>query len=308
MTQSAIQLPELNGATPWTQQERPKRPEEFTFALLSDRTGGARPGVFEHAVDIVNLFRPDFAIQVGDLIEGYTEDPAELDAMWSEADDIVDNLEVPLFRVPGNHDVSNTLMRDRWLQRHGRLHYHFRYHDILFVVLDTQDPPEGQLEFYQHQIGDIDALKDLAKTDPDEATRRAGSIDWEGPHPVAFSAEQLDWAEQTLAENTDVRWTVLCMHMPVWQDPHHAGFQRLQRALASRPYTAFCGHIHNYKQVLIDGNAHIRLGPTGGLWVVDSEVGNFDHITLVTMTSQGPRIANVRLDGVLDSAGEVARG
>jgi hypothetical protein len=54
----------------------PDRPDEFSFVLLSDRTGMAQPGVFERAVAITNLLRPDFVVQIGDTIEGYTRDPA----------------------------------------------------------------------------------------------------------------------------------------------------------------------------------------------------------------------------------------
>jgi hypothetical protein len=114
----------------------------FSFVVLSDRTGLARPGVFERAVWITNLMRPAFAIQVGDTIEGYTTEPAVLDQMWREFDGIVAELEVPYYRVPGNHDVGNLMMRDEWLRRHGALHYHFRYQDVLFLVIDTQDPPQ----------------------------------------------------------------------------------------------------------------------------------------------------------------------
>src|SRR5271154_107966 len=101
-----------------------ERNEDFSFVVLSDRTGLARPGVFERAVSITNLMRPAFAIQVGDTIEGYTTEPAVLEQMWREFDGIVAALEVPFYRVPGNHDVGNLVMRDEWIRRHGALHYH----------------------------------------------------------------------------------------------------------------------------------------------------------------------------------------
>lgn len=317
MTRAALTLPEFAGAVPWLHLDRlPARQEEFAFGLLSDRTGLARPGVFERAIEVTNLVHPDFAIQVGDAIEGHTTDSDELARQWAEFDAITSDLEVPLFRVPGNHDVSNELMRGEWLRRHGALHYHFVYSDVLFLVLDTQDPPEIMVErIHQvmrpapeamHEL--LDDLKSLKATDPVAYGAKLqpmleSMLDWEGTQPAALSDEQVEWAEQIITENADVRWTVLCMHMPAWQGDGHRGLDRIRRALGDRPYTAFAGHVHNYRHTRIDGRDHIRLGPTGGGWVISGEEGNFDHITLVTMTSAGPRIANLALDGILGPEG-----
>ncbi|NDL55800.1 metallophosphoesterase family protein [Phytoactinopolyspora mesophila] len=280
---SALLLPAFEGATPWAQLDRlPERPAEFTFALLSDLTGGERPGVFGRAVDATNLIRPDFVIQLGDTIEGYTCDAAEIARQSTAFDTTVARLDVPMFRVPGNHDVSNDTMRTEWLSRYGALHYHFVYRDVLFVALDTQDSPRP---------GDGDVHLDM-------------SVDgWEGTMPARFSAEQLSWVEQILAEYPDVRWTILCMHMPAWQGAGAPGFDRVLRALGERPYTVFAGHVHNYRRRQLAGRDFIRLGTTGGSWVVPGEAGNFDHLTLVTMMPTGPRIANILLDGVLGPDG-----
>jgi 3',5'-cyclic AMP phosphodiesterase CpdA len=274
-TASPFTLPTTGPATPWRGLHKlPRRPDEFTFVLLSDRTGLARPGVFERAVDITNLLRPDFALQLGDMIEGYTTDQAELDRQWAEFDAIADALEVPFFATPGNHDVSNDVMREHWLARHGALHYHFRYRDVLFVVLNTQDPPQP--------------LEDIEPT-----------VDWFGTMPARISAAQAAWAEQVINANADVRWTVLSMHMPAWQGDGHPALDRIRTALGDRPYTMFAGHTHNYRRSVIDGRDHIRLGNTGGVWVYDGDEGNWDHVTAVTVTPHGLTIANVVLDGVL---------
>lgn len=283
MAPPALRLPSLEGGTPWAHLDRmPDRAVEFTFAFISDRTGGARPGVFEHAIDVVNSLRPDFVIQLGDTIDGYTANAAEISRQWAEMDRTTDALDVPLFRVPGNHDVSNDTMRSIWLRRHGGLHYHFVYRDVLFVVLNTQDSPRP---------GDGDVEKD---TFVDE---------WEGTLPVRLSEEQAAWAEDVIAEHDDVRWSFLCMHMPAWQGEVAPEFDRIRQAFGKRPFTAFAGHVHNYRRRQIDGRDYIRLGTSGGSWVVPGEAGNFHHITLVAMTHSGPRIVNIRLDGVLGPDG-----
>jgi hypothetical protein len=70
-------------------------------AVISDNTGRMRPGVFEDAMRKVNLLQPEFVVNVGDLIEGYTEDPAELERQWKDLDGKIAGLEMPFFFVPG---------------------------------------------------------------------------------------------------------------------------------------------------------------------------------------------------------------
>lgn len=280
----------------------------FTFALLSDRTGFAREGVFERAVLMTNLFNPDFVVQVGDTIEGYTENLNEIWGQWREFDGIIAGLNAPLFRTPGNHDVSNEVMRGEWLRRYGALHYAWRYADVLFVVLDSQDPPPS-IEEMTHGMSEeefaslLRGMHDAVQTNPHEFI--ASQKDHiEGPMGARFSDEQLAWLSATLHANEDVRHTFVFMHIPCWQDKASKEFNALRTALAGRDYTVFSGHCHNYKRELIDGRDWIRLGSTGGVWVTDKEDGNWDHITLVTIDRDDEvRIANVLLEGIFGAEG-----
>lgn len=74
---------------------------------------------------------------------------------------------------------------------------------------------------------------------------------------------------------------------------------RIRHARGARPYAAFGGHVHNYRRTVIGGREHIRLGPTGGAWVVGGNEGSFDHLAWVTMTDEDLTIANIVLEGVL---------
>ena len=104
-------------------------------------TGGHRPGVFKKAMGEVNLLQPEFVICVGDLIEGYIEDKEGLNAQWNEFDGFLNQLEMPFFYVPGNHDISNPVMAEEWQRRFGRSYYHFVYRNVLFLCLNSEDPP-----------------------------------------------------------------------------------------------------------------------------------------------------------------------
>jgi 3',5'-cyclic AMP phosphodiesterase CpdA len=302
------------------------RPEEFSFVLLADRTGLHTPGVFERAIEATNLLRPDFVIQLGDTIEGYTSDPGRLAEMWSEIDAMTARLEVPFYRIPGNHDIGNPVMRDEYGRRNGARYGHFRYGDVLFVLLDTEDPPQTLAQMLQPVDSDartqvpakveallgelgqrpdeelIGGLIDLLDTDPGSFGGLLSAIK-DGTQPAAIGEEQTAELEQAVRDNSDVRWTFLLMHMPAWQGDGHPSLERLRAALDGRPHTAFAGHCHNYKRTVIDGHDHIRLGATGAMRILDTDDGDWDHLTVVTMTPSGPRIVNLVLDGILGVEG-----
>src|SRR5262249_46619030 len=126
---------------PWTHLRLDDAPETFHFAVVCDRTGGARPQVFDRAVAQLNLLRPAFVLSVGDLIEGYTDDDAALTGQWQALEQSVRKLQMPFFFVAGNHDLSNATQERHWRERFGRRHYHFVYRNVLFLLLNCSDPP-----------------------------------------------------------------------------------------------------------------------------------------------------------------------
>ena len=62
-----IEVAEKN---PWSSLKANRDPSQFQFAIVSDRTGAHRAGVFSRAVQQINLLQPEFVMSVGDLIEG----------------------------------------------------------------------------------------------------------------------------------------------------------------------------------------------------------------------------------------------
>ena len=54
---------------PWTHIKFRASEEIFHFAIVGDRAGGLRPGVFKNAVVRLNALNPAFVMSVGDLID-----------------------------------------------------------------------------------------------------------------------------------------------------------------------------------------------------------------------------------------------
>ena len=295
----------LPGATPWTSVEFQNSPEEFQFVIIGDRTGGANvAGTFALAIDQLNLLQPEFVINVGDIIEGYSDDKAELNAEWEETDDMLAKLKMPFFRTPGNHDIANDAAKEVWLERYGATRYHFVYKDVLFVVLDSEDPPRTPPEGIREKIDEYNRLQveDPAKAQAMLAEFMADESVVAGlGKPVDFSDAQIAWLKEALAQNADVRWTFLFLHDPVWENPSES-FKAIQRLLEKRDHTFFAGHLHYYDYDNIDGHEHITMGPAGASFHHEGP-GNVDHVMWVTMTDDGPEMANIALKGVFDRKG-----
>src|SRR5262245_8523796 len=102
---------------PWTNTNLNNAPDEFQFAIVSDRTGGHRDKVFSRAVERLNLMQPEFVLSVGDLIEGGTKTEQQLTEEWREFDSYVERLKMPFFYVPGNHDVGNVANNKFWQEK-----------------------------------------------------------------------------------------------------------------------------------------------------------------------------------------------
>jgi Calcineurin-like phosphoesterase len=299
-----FQPPRIDGPKPWTAKSFDDSADNFSFAVVTDLYSGYRPGVFEVAAAELGLLHPAFILTIGDQIEGGTEDKAKLNAEWDEFDARLAATHAPYFHVGGNHDLTNLAQRQVWEARYGRRYYHFIYKGVLFLVLDTEDYSAVRLqEIYKLRDDYLRADKtDHAKAETlPYATLMEAKVG-------EISPEQSTYFEKVLAANRKARWTVLLMHKPVWNRPDNRGLGRIEAALKGRPYTLINGHLHRYSYTVRNGRDYIMLGTTGGGRAFDGSQGAMDHMMWVTMTTDGPSIANLRLDGVLDKTGHVPAG
>jgi hypothetical protein len=258
-------------ARPWTSLAVDDSNDDFDFVVVTDRTGEHRDGVFESAMPKVNLLRPAFVMSVGDLIEGYSEDRSVLESEWEEFEGFVDQLGMPFFYLPGNHDLSNETMAHVWRERFGASYYHFVYKDVLFVALNSE-------------LFGMVSRPDTSLPGPDS------------------QAEQMGWIERVLADHRDVRWTLVFVHQPLWDARQiHPDWLRIEELLGDRPHTVFAGHIHAYTRHRRNDRDYITLATTGGGSQMRGTLyGEFDHVALVSMREDGPVIANLMLDGIHD--------
>ncbi|MCX8015091.1 MAG: metallophosphoesterase, partial [candidate division WOR-3 bacterium] len=93
--------------------------KDFSFAVLGDRTGSAEQQVFLKIIERIKLLKPDFVINVGDLIEGYTQNFDLLNNQWVEIFSYFGELSPKFFFTPGTHDAVDSLHLEVYLSRVG---------------------------------------------------------------------------------------------------------------------------------------------------------------------------------------------
>jgi predicted MPP superfamily phosphohydrolase len=288
-------------SSPWSHDNFDAAESKFTFAVFSDLQSGERDGVFRIAMEQLNLLRPELILSVGDLIDGGTEERAELTTEWDEFDAKVSAARAPVFYVGGNHDLTNLTMRDVWTERYGARYYHFIYKNVLFLMFDSEDFEDWRMQvIYKARAIAIEILEG------DEPEKWSETEYFKMPerNTGMVRSEQAAYFRRVIAENPQVRWTFLLMHKPVWRNENATEFQSIEAALAGRPYTVINGHFHSYSLTKRHGRDYIHLATTSGGQNAADDMA-FDHVTLITVDEGEPSIVNLRMDGILDKSGHI---
>jgi hypothetical protein len=207
----------------------------------------------------------------------------------------------PFFTLGENHDLTNPVMRKYWEHRYGRRYYHFVYQNVLFLMLDSEDYTEARMwEIYKARKHALELI-DNGKTEEAQQTeyfkmpeRGTGEI----------GDEQSAYFEKVIKDNPNVRWTFVLMHKPVWMREGKGNLSRIENALGQRNYTVLNGHLHKYSYTERSNHDYIMVATTGGGQDPKSDMA-FDHIMMVTYTGDGPSIANLRMDGILDKKAKI---
>ena len=308
------------GIKPYTHLDFKNNPDEFQFAIITDNAGGARPGVFAKAAEMANLLHPEFVVHAGDLIEGYSEDENQVRAWWQEIDKYLEQLEMPFFFLPGNHDFYSDTAIKIWRERFGseKGYYHFVYKNVLFLMINTEDPPKTTADlkrdfpdlyervvFNYKEMEKLQAKKHQSKEDGLRLLELAEPIEeWLGV--INISDAQVAYFKEVLDANPNVRWTFVITHSPPYSTPTTAikdpgNFRKIEVLLADRHYTVFSAHTHTYHYDQRDGHDYVTTATSGAMNI--ARPGAMDHVVWISVTDQGPKIVNLLMNGILDKKG-----
>ncbi|MEN8123092.1 MAG: metallophosphoesterase [Bacteroidota bacterium] len=249
----------------FNQKEINKSDEKFTFAIIGDKTGGGEFNwpIFDRAVDEINLLQPDFAIMIGDMIQGAVSDEGIIKNMWKEFNSHAQRLNVPLLVIPGNHDMSNEVMYDYWENNIGLRYYSFVYKKTLFLLLNTE-------EYIKTGEGHL-------------------------------GQKQIDFVKNEIDKHSDVNQIFIFLHRPIWAAKYKrkGGPQEWEQILSfikNKNATIIAGHWHNLIYEEIDVHPHIIHSATGGVLEEKSlpEIGYFHHYSVVTVNKDTSYISVVK--------------
>lgn len=120
---------------------------------------------------------------------------------------------------------------------------------------------------------------------------------------VDISAAQLKWAEETLEEHSDVKWTMLFMSdAAAWvKGENFAGFEKL---LYDRNYSVFAGTVGHYVRYRRQGRNYYLVGSSGSSRNPDGKAmrgvpfGEFPQLLRVAIKNGEPQIAVINLNGM----------
>ena len=257
----------VNAGVPSAQQLRaPADRQSFDFMIFGDRTGGPPKGlqVLAQGVEMANQLDVDMVLCVGDLVPGYN-DPITWVAQMREFKNVVKDLRMPFYPVPGNHDVyarpdrpgGNT---DLYLEHFGPLYYSFDYKWAHFIVL----------------------FSDEAFSFSNPAMNQN------------FSAEQMDWLKKDLTA-TDAQQVFVFLHHPRWTKRYQGcNWPEIHQMFVEfgRPVTVFAGHIHLYRSDgEIDNVRYYTLATTGGELGKLRESAALHHVDFVRVRPDNVAVA-----------------
>lgn len=230
----------------------------FTFAVLGDNRGdslGNQSPIFLRILRELSKESPALVFNTGDLINGFKEDEeAGLRQMWKGYKAATAKLGVPVFNVPGNHDVFNQLSSRLWKEYMGASYYSFDRGPARFIALDTETEPSRlsaeQFRWLEKQL--------------------AGA----GERNVfVFFHQPLFPVDGHIGSSLD--------KYPQERDRLHELFVRHRKNIKG----IFQGHEHLYSFEERDGVPYYITGGGGAELYVPPELGGFYHYLLVRVGS-----------------------
>jgi len=240
----------------------PAAAETWYFTVVGDTQGPslAEPvsPVWDKIIEKVNIIKPDFMVHLGDKVCG-SSDPEVLREQFQTYRKKTAALTLPLYEVPGNHDLPAKDCYPVYQEVISpQRYYSFDHKDCHFVVLSSEEKPGMN---------------------------------------GGLGKEQLTWLEKDLKEHAGV-FAFVFMHRPLYRGiitPYVlADAGELERVLQRHKVKyLFVGHEHRFG-ISHQGGIIEYISGGGGAPLLNfsEESGGFYHFLLVKIEDGKPEVEN----------------
>ena len=211
--------------------------DDSRFVIFGDSQFG-NPPEYERMIYEASLLQPDFAIQVGDLIHGYTHNKEQLRKEWKRFKGQISLLDAPFYPVPGNHDIVTDEAESVYIEEWGkeRLLYSFDHGASHFIILNSWwgDEDDRIMEWQREWLKD-----DLQK-----------------------------FSKQFTIDDLNSKSIFVFVHSPLWKYPleseGHKDWEKVHNLLTKYPVKLVVGgHTHEHVWEDIDGINYLVINSAG---------------------------------------------
>lgn len=249
-----------------------QQPDEVRFVILGD-TQFANMGLFERMTHEINMLKPDYVTQVGDMIQGYTYNRETLREEWKIYEAQIEPLTMPFYPVPGNHDVVTAESEEIYAEYWGedKLYYSYSVGPVHNIVLNT---------YYG-----------------EEDTRVA---EWQR----TWMAEDLAAYGEKAGDDLENRSIFVYTHAPLWRyrpdEPGKQDWNEVHEILKQYPVKLVVGgHTHEYVWEEVDGINYLVINSSGGQPQENERAGFFRSFLHVSVRGSEVSYAVVKPGSVL---------
>jgi hypothetical protein len=159
-------------------------------------------------IEAVRRVRPEYVVLTGDIIYGeyrdWPPDSAHVERQWHALDSAFATLGVPVYRVPGNHDIHDPITHEIWTRRYGPLPRAIDAHGYRFLMLNSAQ------------------IRPAADTAPRKVIRG-----------VDIDSAQIAFLRRELQGDSIGRRTFIFLHHLLWWDADGAWWRDVHPVLAA---------------------------------------------------------------------------
>lgn len=149
----------------------------LTFVILGKVSEEKGSENFKKIIEEIRILKPDFIIQLGDLLSGQRRDSLMIIKEWQEILRLLKKTDTKIYFVPGENEISSEISEKIYLSLIGKTYYSFSFANAYFVILN------------------ISQQRSLAE----------------------LPAAMIDWLEKDLAAHKKYKWKFVFFHFPLWR-------------------------------------------------------------------------------------------